>query len=428
MKNILSFVMLAALPFWGSAQFSLTHQEMPDVNSHFNYSVSSGTPGRDYQQTGANHTWDYTDLMPESQADEKYQSAVSINIFFIALGNGAFGTLVADSLGFGQFQVKDIYDVFKTTSARMTAEGRSMSYQGIPVPQFYSDKDEIFQFPLDFQDRDSSTFKVSFSLGGQIEMIQQGYRITEADGWGTLKTPYKTYSNALRVKSTKVEVDSIKLAGIALPPIPITTVEYRWFIQGKQGPVMIVSGNELVGNFAVNQIRYEDGKLDLVGFEADRNTADTSTTVTITDTSMISGLNRSWKIDPGTFQYINGTNDGDEVIEVKFTQPGKYDVILSVTNRFGTTTEWKKQYIEVLDVTGISEHQNASDWKVYPIPFSDRIQVEGNQIPDVLSLVDAEGKVIREVYQQGELQGLGELPAGVYFLRINNSEVLQISH
>jgi hypothetical protein len=90
---------------------------------------------------------------------------------------------------------------------------------------------------------------------------KQGYRITEADGWGTITTPYGTAS-CLRVVTTQYSMDTITIS--ALPAgfnkfgFPNYMRSYQWLTTSEKIPYLEVMGNVVAGNFTPTQVRYRD--------------------------------------------------------------------------------------------------------------------------------------------------------------------------
>lgn len=410
--------------FTAQGQMTLSLNEMPTKSSSIIYSNGNDTLGLDHSKGGSNQTWDYSQLDYTFQATEEYKTASSINIFFFSLGTSAFGTKVADSLGVGTFMLRDIYDVYKTTSKRMTAEGRSLKYNGVPIPVFYEDKDEVYTYPFSYGDTSRDNYKVRFSLGTTFTLVQTGLRQNVAEGWGTLKTPNRIYSNALKIKTTVTGTDSLITSFISLP-IPRNTIEYKWFVKDVKGPVLVVSGTEVLGNFTVNTIRFQDDEVPLVGFTSNKLMADTNDIVSLADTSVITPILRTWSITPSNVEFVNGTGVNDEKPEVRFTKPGKFTVELSIRNRFGLMTEKKIDYIEVslpVDYSSIDEKER-DVFKVYPNPFSNKIVISD----------EFSGKVIirniaGELVFSGEsnvIDGLEDLPYGYYTMELEEEGQIQ---
>jgi hypothetical protein len=379
--------------------------------------------GLNFADTGAAHTWDYSQLSPQMQNFEQYRRAASVNFAYALFGLDAIGLKVQDSLGIGTFKMKNIYDFYKSSNSAFTAEGRGLEYNGIPVPSWYSDKDEIYQFPLNYGDRDSSTFDVKFDLAGTITFTQKGYRINEVEGWGTLITPFATYANCLKVKTKIFRRDSIKVNALPFPiALNNNLIEYKWFAQGIKGPVMIVNATVAPGGaVTVTSVKYRDEKRELLGFTVDKFKGDTIEIFSFTDTSTVSALLRQWTFTPNTVVFQNGTNALSANPVVRFTAPGTYDVALSITTTSGTDQVLRTEYITVelpkTEPPTPSAIQNFADskWKVYPNPFKEFVKVGGLNIT-AISIIDTKGKCIETVV--GDIwENRLNLPSGLYFIK-----------
>jgi hypothetical protein len=93
---------------------------------------------------------------------------------------------------------------------------------------------------------------------------KNGYRITEVDGWGTIKTPYGT-EPCIRVVTTQYSIDSIH----AMIPLGTFTLpinfgyenfvrKYQWLSLTEKVPYLEVSGTLLFNNFMPNEVSYRD--------------------------------------------------------------------------------------------------------------------------------------------------------------------------
>ncbi len=398
-----------------SGQITVDKTYMPSAGDKINYTVANNNNSKEYEKKGTQVTWDYSDLTLAFQEMEDYKSARSINFFFFGMD---YGIKVADSLGFGQFMMRDIYDVYDVKNSFLLASGRSLRYNGIPIPQNYSDKDEIYQFPLMYGDIDTSSYKVAFSLGGQLSLIQNGQRINNVEGWGELVLPHRTYPKCIKVKTTINSSDTLKIAGIQLPPIPRTTVEYKWFAEGVKNPVLLISGALLGSNFTRSRIQYQEKPVDFVGFWAEDTSLIVESTTNLHDTSKMSGIFRNWQITPETYELKGGSNLGDSLLMVSFTEPGLYTVSLTKRNRFGAKTVTKTDYIEVeekpIDNTSLLEFNDENQGVVFPNPFKSKIALSGVQV-NAMRLIDMAGRVLVQS-KSNELNQLQDLEAGVYFL------------
>jgi PKD repeat protein len=73
-----------------------------------------------------------------------------------------------------------------------------------------------------------------------------------------------------------------------------------------------------------------------------------NTSVTFTDQSTNIPTAWSWSISPATFIFTAGTNANSQNPEVQFTQTGSYSVTLTATNSYGSDSEIKTNYINVI--------------------------------------------------------------------------------
>ncbi|MFH1120447.1 MAG: C25 family cysteine peptidase [Bacteroidota bacterium] len=73
-------------------------------------------------------------------------------------------------------------------------------------------------------------------------------------------------------------------------------------------------------------------------------------TVTFTDQSENVPTSWAWSFSPATVTYMNGTNSASQNPQVQFTALGEYTVTLTATNAYGSDTEIKTNYINVLQV------------------------------------------------------------------------------
>lgn len=214
-----------------------------------------------YTLAGPNFTWNFDSLKPIGQQMRKFEPALTYNYF-----STGYVEKTADSLNLFIATFKNICDIFKknTTSFYMDAWG--ITYMGFPIPVSYSDKDELYNFPLNYLDRDSTTFAMSTPSSSLIPFgfKKHGYRITEADGWGTINTPYGT-EQCLRVVTTQYSIDSIKAnipVGTFTLPInigyPNYVKKYQWLTLTNHVPYLEITGTLVGTNFLPNEVRYRD--------------------------------------------------------------------------------------------------------------------------------------------------------------------------
>lgn len=171
-----------------------------------------------------------------------------------------------DSLGAGPISFTNIYNFYTKTNKVYKAEGIGYTSAGIPLAAKYTDDDEVYQFPLEYNDSDVSTFRFKFEIPGQqfITYLQKGTRTNIVDAYGSIKTPFKTYNQVLRVKTIMDQVDSLVTPFVSTP-IPRPQVIYKWLSLDEIVPVMEIRGVQNPnGMFTPTEVFYKDS---LIGSE-----------------------------------------------------------------------------------------------------------------------------------------------------------------
>lgn len=353
MKKINVLFLLVLVYEFAQAQVSITSQDMPSSGDTLRYSEANITQAilAKYQNTGNGYIWDFSDLEPVSQGIYEYKNALQTPYGFYFFGS--YGLKVTDSIGMGTYSLKNIYNFFKKTSSSFEANGMGITFGGLPVPAYYSDNDEIYNFPLTYNRYDSNTFRFVTSLGGMLEYSRTGYRVNFVDGEGKITTPFGTF-NCIRVKTFIYEIDSIGINTFKIG-FPNHTMEYKWLAKGIKIPVLEITGSVLAGNFTPNTLRYRDiyRKIyspfaPVASFKADKTDVATGETVNfLNKTTSITQASYQWTITPYNFIYTDFTDSTSEEPHVIFTMAGKYSVRLMATNNFGSDDTLIKDYITV---------------------------------------------------------------------------------
>lgn len=393
-KFITIIVSLIALINNSEAQITISSSEMPSANDTIRYSSVQQATGTDFKSTGANKSWNFSTLKASSQDIYQFKNSTSTPYIF-NFGLGAIGLKVADSLGTGQMGLKDIYNFFKKSTSKWEAIGIGFKLSALPLPQAgkYTNSDEIYQFPLNYSDKDSSTFVLNVPLSAYTLSIgnfyRWGNRVNYVDGWGKITTPYKSDLECLRIKSVVTETDSFSISISGQQPInfafPNNRVEYKWLSKSEKIPVLEVAGNEIGGNFTPTEIKFRDNYRNIVNplapvadFSADDITPETGQTVNFTDLSTNNPMTYLWEITPANFTWENSTNNQSKNPKAKFTAAGKYTVKLTATNLAGKNSSTKTDYLTVSNNASVGTFDNFMI-KSYPNPASNFINFE---VPD----------------------------------------------
>ncbi len=227
-------------------------------------------------QSGPSRSWNPgSALLSEQSKVEQYQNATQTP-YFLLFGN--YGRKIADSSSLFEFlglpaqlpipgfdtlnlPLTNLYDFYNLNNNRWAKTAQGIGLFGLPLPIFYNDADEILNFPLRYNDRDTSTFAFEINIPTLAQISRSGRRISHADAWGTLSTPYGTF-NCLRMRSRTSIQDSISISGSAAIGLPARTeIETSWYTNegGNRGPILqIIERGILFFPPTVQEVRYRD--------------------------------------------------------------------------------------------------------------------------------------------------------------------------
>lgn len=264
MKKIYSLFIACALyaPLAAQSPITLNNSNMPGSGDTLRYSNAQPLSVGNYTQTGANFTWNFSNLTYLNQGVRSFKSSLQTPyaLFFLALNE--YGEKISDTIGAGPLTITNFYNFYKkqVSPNAYIADGAGMTFSSVPLPNYYSDKDELYNFPMTYPKYDSTTFKFSTPNSSLIPIVysKSGYRVTKVDGWGSVTTPYGT-ANCLRLVTTQYSNDSV--ANTFFPfPFGFANYQrsYQWLTSSSKIPYLEVTGNLLGTNFTPTQVRYRD--------------------------------------------------------------------------------------------------------------------------------------------------------------------------
>lgn len=261
-KLLLPLLTLLSLPFFAQTPITLSNSNFPSSGDTLRYSNAQLSSIGNYTQTGANFNWNFSSLIPISQGVRSYKSAFLTPYAFFFIGLNEYGEKVNDTINLGLVTLTDVYNFYKksTSPNAYIVDGLGLKISGVPVPSYYSDKDELYMFPMSYPKYDSTTFKFSTPTTTLLPLTysKQGYRVTVVDGWGNITTPYGT-APCLRVVTTQYSKDSVKTT---LLPFPVGfnnyQRSYQWLTTTTKIPYLEVNGNLVGSTFTPTQIRFRD--------------------------------------------------------------------------------------------------------------------------------------------------------------------------
>ncbi len=249
------------------AQVTITKTDMPAAGDTFRISTGLDTLITDPTLTGAGYSWDYSSLVALSQKVDTFVSASSTPITYYLSFNNMFDTThkanlaarvaVPDSIG--SLQPTNVYNYFKVKNWGYEQVGFAQTINGLPLPVTFDTTDMIYRFPMNYGNADSCTSFYKIDVPSLIYYSQKKHRVNEVDGWGTLVTPFGSFS-VLRVKSTIMAHDSMFYYSLSTGygfdhPLEI---DYKWLGQGEGVPLLQINTVDQLGFPFVTSITYRD--------------------------------------------------------------------------------------------------------------------------------------------------------------------------
>jgi len=304
--------------------------------------VSSSTDFTiDYTTTGANSTWDFSDLTENNQLFEIAHD-VSTAGFIIGLqfGVGAPNQYKAsfyqsfDGLPLAQLggllpvNIESINRMVKTENDKVTYPGYSLKVSGQQVG-FRSDTIETaYILPLNYGDTYASRgyTNIGFSPIYNAQIIQYRQRESTVDGEGQLLTPFGTYE-VIRIHHQIEEQDSIRIDTNPWIKINRTFNEYEWWAKELKRPVLKIETEVTFGNEMPTRITYLNGKsadLNKNTFKVALFPNPTSDQLTIAYNENIKAIH-IYSLD-GKKVFSQATNSKEITIDISYLEPGMYSL------------------------------------------------------------------------------------------------------
>jgi PKD repeat protein len=429
MKKLIPGILLFSV---GSAfsQITINQNHMPLAGDTIRYSTASALGfNADVNNKGTNRTWDFSTLTASGQ--DIYNYVAANRTPYVLYFFGQIGLKTTDSIGINPIVLKNIYSFYTKSSTVFKAEGIGYSYQGIPLSAKNIDDDEIYQFPLNFNDSDVSSFNFRFAIPGNIfTYVQAGKRTNIVDGWGSIVTPYKTYSSVLRVKTILDQTDSL-ITQFAKIPVPRRQVIYKWLSTEERIPVLEVTGTETAGVFTATQIRYRDKFLGLAnplapsaGFSVNKTSGYVNAdTFNLRGRATPFASSWNWQITPtADVQYVGGTTKNSQNPRVVFKQRGLFNVSLTVSNPFGSGDTTAAGLINIDFGVGLYNTSPASVL-VYPNPANDILYINYH---GPLQIFSATGQLIASLdHDASKSIDISGYQSGLYILKTGNNSMVR---
>jgi hypothetical protein len=352
-KILLSFTVLFSVFSYSQTTYNST--DFAVQNEQFLVSnASAGLSGYDFTLTGTNYNWNFSQLTPNTQEtilwenpnNTGYKAAWCLTSGFVANCNTQFNntfslaTKVSDGIQLQGMGLTNIVDHLKlsTSSLENKMIGAAIMVSGIAVSFVaqYQIPDAIYHFPIIYNDNYVTDNTLNFdlnSLGIPLQYASTGQRTNLVEGWGSLTTPFGSFPNVLKMKTTLVTNNTITTASGSVPTT-LTTISYKWFDPNFGFPVLEVSGEVVAGVWVPTKATYIDNQLciqptALFGYVPVVPDYDPAT-----QTAMLSFINTSANYNTSNWDFGDGSISTSDAPTHSYTCPGTKLVTLTVTNLF----------------------------------------------------------------------------------------------
>ncbi len=270
MKTILLPCLLFLLV--GNAAFSqitITQSDMPQPGDTIRLSTTTDTTGLPAPAyTGAGVTRNYSTLFPKSQTIDTFLSVTSTPLAYQFFFNDiilypAYVSTVAQAgptpPALGPITIKNVINYYKDESSNYESVGYGANINAIPTSVKDDAIDVIYNFPMNYGNADSCNSSNHIGIASFAYYGQQQKRVNHVDGWGTLITPFGTFS-ALRVKTLIYATDSIYIDTLHFgfsAPQP-EQIQYKWLANGQALPLLQINETVIANRPVYTNTVYRD--------------------------------------------------------------------------------------------------------------------------------------------------------------------------
>lgn len=255
-RRLLLFISTLCGVSAASGQVTIQRSDLPIINDTIRI-TNTEVGGMDYTATGPDYRWDFSQIPKKTEEVLEYKAALQTDYLLYFLHLNYFGLKIPD-ITFNGFGFKDNYHFYEIDNSKYGVKGIGVKFQDAPLAAVYSKLDKIFSLPLKYAQKDSNEYAFKIDIPSVGSYRGSGVRVTEADGWGQITTPYGTFA-CIRTKSVINGTDSIfvSVSGIERGiGVPFTKIEYQWWAKNQKAPVLSIEGRVIGGNFVPTKTYY----------------------------------------------------------------------------------------------------------------------------------------------------------------------------
>ncbi len=402
-------------------QITISDSSAPNSAENIIYTISNRSI--DTSVTGPNTSWDFSGIVPTAQDTYKFLAPKDINSAYTTVYNGDLG------LDLKNPNVNGSFAFFKNSSSdfRTVGIGITVPIINLATPMPYKSPDIVYRFPMKYGNIDSCYYGGRISLFGMNASVT-GKRVDTVDGWGTVKTPYKTYK-CLRIKSVITETDTIGSTVVSN-----NSVQYKWISATEHIPVFEVDAIANGQGGTSTTIKYRDTYKNFenpdgpyVDFIANDTNVFVKDTVRFYDKTVAKLSSWLWTILPITYSYVDGTKNSSQNPVVVFNDTGTYTISLrGMIPSGGGNTKVKLHYITIAHNSSINQTFYPRELKLFPNPATGLVSIQFDKIliNNNLQIVVI-NSTAQEIYNQFFVSNgdqmvldLSKYSKGLYFIKM----------
>jgi len=228
MKYRILFPLVLILPVLVNAQLKIKNAEDFKIGTVLRFQKCD-TMGITAGSGGENQTWDFSQLKLKSDTNTEWMVLPSATPYADKFPTATQVEKYSDGSFVYVDKEKDQSNLVGYASAYM-----AIAYPK-PVP--------FAKRPISYKDKCTTNFTDNFAMSG-MNFSGSGTATIEADGYGKLILPNKTYKNVLRVKVTQLQMDTIKQYGSVSR---MNTITYAWFDGNNTSALFKISYTKSMG-------------------------------------------------------------------------------------------------------------------------------------------------------------------------------------
>jgi len=234
-QTILSILFLGGLT-------ALCQAQAPIITSANNYvigdrqiTLTADTTGIKEGKAGANQTWDFSKIKPDSANDSTITDYVdpakttyksdfpTANIVGVDPQNTNF-----TYFNMGSNQVEVLGEVSYDSTTQTATK----------VP--FSNTLIFFKYPFTLGSTYKDDYSANITITG-IKVYYKGNYSQTGDAYGTLKIRSTTYNNVLRIKGINISKDSVNIPSFGSSVTYDTSITYTFYTPGKKSPILTIT-------------------------------------------------------------------------------------------------------------------------------------------------------------------------------------------